>query len=209
MDHRQLRLIVITDRRIAGARGVLPAVEAALEAGAQAIQYREKELGAGEALPAAHRLRVLTRSYGALLFMNDRLDLALTVEADGVHLGPDDLPVAEVRRAVPDGFLVGYSTDDPARARQAQDQGADYLGCGTVWPTSSKEDTGRVIGLEGLKEVVEAVDIPVVAIGGITPARARELVGTGVAGAAVIGAVMAAPDPGVVVSRLLRAQEPV
>jgi thiamine-phosphate pyrophosphorylase len=203
MDPDTLRLIVVTDRRLAGARGVVAVVAAALQAGAPTIQLREKEQGAGEVLPLARELRALTREHDALFFVNDRVDLALAVEADGVHLGPLDLPVGEVRASVPPGFLIGYSTDDPDDARRAVSAGADYLGCGTVWPTSSKEDAGRVIGVEGLDRVARSVPIPVVGIGGVTPRRAEELRGTAAAGIAVVGAVMAAPDPAEATRQLL------
>jgi thiamine-phosphate pyrophosphorylase len=199
------RLVVITDREAAGLRGVEGVVAAALRGGARCIQLREKLLGAGETLPLAHRLRLLTRAAGALFIVNDRVDLALASEADGVHLGPDDLPVGAVRGMVPPGFLVGYSTDDPDVARRAVEEGADYLGCGTVWPTDSKADAGGAIGPEGLARVAGAVSVPVVAIGGITPERARLLRGTGAAGVAVIRSVMAAPDPEATVRALLEA----
>ena len=201
--HR-LRLMVITDRRLAGSRGVEGVVSTALSSGAPAIQLREKELGIAETLALGRRLRRMTREAGALFFVNDRLDLALALEADGVHLGPDDLPIGEVRRFVGDRMLIGYSTDDPAEARNAQAEGADYLGCGTLWPTTSKQDAGSVIGPEGLARVVAAVSIPVLGIGGITPDRTRELGGTGAAGVAVLGAVMAAPRPAAAVEKLLR-----
>jgi thiamine-phosphate diphosphorylase len=181
-------------------------VEAALAAGAPCIQLREKELGAGQILGIARRLRRLTRNRNALFVVNDRVDLALACHADGVHLGPDDLPVEEVRRIVPRDFLVGFSTDDPATATRAVDAGADYLGCGTVWPTGSKKDAGSAIGPDGLGAVARAVPVPVVGIGGITPERAALLRSTGAAGVAVIGAVMAAPDPGAAVRALLAAR---
>jgi thiamine-phosphate diphosphorylase len=104
---------------------------------------------------------------------------------------------------VPDGFLIGYSTDDPDEARRAVAAGADYLGCGTVYGTSTKADAGAAIGLERLDEVAGAVPVPVVAIGGITPARAPEVARTRAAGVAVVGAVMSAADPGDAVRRLL------
>ncbi|TVR62362.1 MAG: thiamine phosphate synthase [Gemmatimonadales bacterium] len=204
VDPDRLRLMVITDRRLAGTRGVERVVELALEAGAPAIQLREKAWGAADVLPLAQRLREMTRAAGALFIVNDRVDLALAVEADGVHLGPDDLPLGEVRRYVGESLLLGYSTDDPARALVAEGEGADYVGCGTVWPTSSKQDAGAVIGPEGLARVAGAVTIPVLGIGGITPDRSRELAGTGAAGVAVVGAVMAAPDPREAVVKLLR-----
>lgn len=202
--HR-LRLIVITDARLAAPREVEAVVAAALEAGAPAIQLRDKERSAAELYPLALRLRALTRTAGALFFVNDRLDLALATEADGVHLGPDDLPVAAVRRVVPEAFLIGYSTDDPAGAARAVAEGVDYLGTGTVWPTSSKGDAGTAIGPEGVARMAAAVPVPVVGIGGITPKNALLLAGTGAAGVAVIGSVMAAQDPGRAVRELLAA----
>ncbi len=201
----RLRVIVITDARQAGARGVESVVAAALRGGARAVQLREKVAGAGEVLGLARRLRVMTRDAGALFFVNDRLDLALATDADGVHLGPRDLPVALVRAAAPEGFLIGYSTDDPVRARQAVADGADYIGCGTVWATSSKEDAGRTIGISGLARVAASVPVPVIAIGGITPTRTAELRGSGATGVAVVGAVMSSPSPDVAVAQLLRA----
>lgn len=200
---RRLRLIVITDTELAGARSVEAVVEAALRAGAPAIQLRNKSATARELLSEAEALRELTLRYGALLFINDRLDVALASKADGVHLGPEDLPVAAVRAVRPPGFLVGYSTDDVAAARRAVSDGADYIGCGTVFETSSKADAGAAIGPEGLARVARAVGVPVVGIGGITPDRVDPLADTGAAGVAVIGAVMAAVDPAAATARLL------
>jgi thiamine-phosphate diphosphorylase len=194
--HDRLRLIVITDRGLALPRPVEEVVEEALRAGAPAIQLREKEWGAGRTLELALKLRELCATHGALFFVNDRFDLALACGADGVHLGPDDIPLAEVRRIAPPGFLIGWSTDDPDEARRAEAEEADYLGCGTVWPTSSKADAGEAIGPEGLARVARAVDIPVVGIGGITPENVDLVRGTGAAGVAVMGAVMGAQDPG-------------
>ncbi|HSH45058.1 MAG TPA: thiamine phosphate synthase, partial [Longimicrobiales bacterium] len=161
------------------------------------------------------------------LFINDRLDVALAADADGVHLGPDDLPVRAAREAVDRArgqqvgtrratpgqhgraarrFLIGYSTDDPDTARQAAADGADYIGCGAVFGTTSKAEVGdERIGPQRLARVAAAVDIPVVGIGGITPANVPEVAATGAAGAAVIGAVMKAPDVEDAVRRLLGA----
>ncbi len=150
-------------------------------------------------------LRELTRRHGAMLLVNDRFDIALAAEADGVHLGPDDIPVSAVRSRVPTGFVIGYSTDDPLIARTAQRDGADYIGCGTVFPTASKPDAGRSIGLDRLREVVDAVTIPVVGIGGIEPGNATSVKETGAAGVAVIGAVFGAADPAASVRALLDA----
>ena len=201
---RRLRLVVITDERLAEPLGLEHVLSQALEAGAPAIQLRAKDATAREVTAMARRLLPMVRSAGALFFVNDRLDVALATGADGVHLGPDDLPVKEVRSAVPRDFIVGYSTADPEEAARAEADGADYLGSGTVYPTTNKPDPGEVIGLSGLQRVVKAVSIPVVGIGGITPERAVDVAGVGARGIAVIGAVVGAPDPGEAVRRLLR-----
>lgn len=192
----RLRLIVITDRALARPREVTEVVGEALRAGTPAVQLREKSLPPRDTLPLARRLRADTQGAGALFFVNDRLDLALAVGADGVHLGPHDLPVAAARRIAPPGFLIGYSADDPNAARAAIADGADYIGCGAVFPTSTKSDVGRSVGPGGLARVVAAAEAPVVAIGGITEACAPGVFRAGAAGCAVVGAVMAATDPG-------------
>ena len=198
-----LRLVVITDARSAAPRTVESVVEAALRAGARAIQLRVKDARAREVWTLGQGLRALTQGFGALLFVNDRLDVALSIDADGVHLGPDDVPMAAARLATPVGFLIGYSTDDPDEARRAEAEGADYLGCGSVWTTLTKDTGGEAIGLERLDAVARAVRIPVVAIGGVTPSRAREVAATSATGIAVVGAVMGAPDPGAAVRALM------
>lgn len=201
-----LRVMVITDGPLAAPRSVEQVVGWALEGGARAIQLRNKGDAPGELLTLGRRLRQLTRQAGALLFVNDRLDLALALQADGVHVGPGDLPVAAVRAGAPPGFLIGRSADDPEIAGRALLDGADYIGCGAVYATSTKPDAGGVIGLEGLRRVVAGVDGPVVAIGGITVERAGEVADAGAAGVAVVGAVMSAADPAGAVRALLSAR---
>ncbi len=200
---RALRLVVITDRGLSAPRSVIDVVAAALEGGARAVQLRNKGDPARELVAVGRDLRALTREAGALLFVNDRLDVALALEADGIHVGPDDIPVAAVRRVVGTELLIGRSADDPEVARRAVDDGADYIGCGTVYPTSTKADAGGVIGLDGLARVVASVRVPVVGIGGITEERAPAVSETGAAGVAVVGAVMAASDPAEAVRALL------
>ena len=178
-------------------------LDAALRGGAPAVQIRAKDAAAGELYALAMRVGPAVRAAGALLLVNDRLDVALACGADGVHLGPDDLPVADARRTAPAGFLIGYSTDAPDTARRAVNEGADYIGCGTVYATPSKPDAGAPIGLERLRQVVEAVDVPVLGIGGVAPEHATEVAATGAAGCAVIGSVMAAQDPEAAVRALL------
>lgn len=198
-----LRLIVITDRTLAAPRAVEDVVRAALDAGAPAIQLRDKSADARSLFEQARALLPLTRAAGALLFVNDRLDVALAAGADGVHLGPDDLPVPAARRVVPPSFLVGFSTDDPALARQAAAAGAAYIGCGAVFGTTTKDVGVERIGPEGLRKVVDAVQVPVIGIGGVTADNVAELARAGAAGAAVVGAVMKAPDVADTVKRLL------
>ncbi len=188
-------------------------MEKALLGGAPAIQLREKEKSSGELLEVGQRLRELTGRYGALLFVNDRFDVALAAGADGVHVGPEDISVAALRERVPAGFIIGYSCDDVAEARRAVGAGADYIGCGAVYGTTTKTDAGVAIGLERLNAMATAVAVPVVAIGGITPERAGEVAATRAAGIAVAGAVMTAEDPAEAVGCLMepfqsRAAEP-
>ena len=180
-------------------------VTSALAAGAPAVQLRAKAASARELLALGHAVLPAARERAALLFVNDRLDVALALGADGVHLGEDDLPVAAARRAAPDGFLIGASADDPDMARRLVADGANYVGCGTVYATTTKPDAGDVIGLEGLDRVARAVDVPVVGIGGITVERANEVAArTQAAGVAVVGAVMRAADVEAAVRGLLQ-----
>ncbi len=203
---RSLRLMVITDRSLAGQRRWLHVVEAALEAGATAIQLRDKEATSGELLAMAEQLAPLAERYAALLLVNDRFDVALAGGAHGVHLGDDDLPVAEVRRVVPRDFVIGRSADTEDAARAAEAAGADYLGVGSVFGTETKKEViGEMIGTEQLALVARAVSIPVVGIGGVNASNAASVVQVGAAGIAVVSAIMKATDPGNVVRRLLEA----
>lgn len=200
-----LRVIVVVEAGLAAPRSMVEVVQAALAGGARAIQLRNKGDTARELMAAGERMTPLLRQVGALFFINDRLDVALALGADGVHLGPDDLPVAAVRAAAPRGFLIGRSADEAQVARDSVMDGADYIGCGTVFATSTKPDAGHVIGVDGLRRVVEAVRVPVVGIGGVTVERARDVAETGAAGVAVVNAVMRASDPAAVVLRMLQA----
>lgn len=199
-----LRLIVITDRDAAAPADPVDVVERALRAGAPAVQLRDKRATAREMFDLALALRALTAAQGALLFVDDRMDVALAAGADGVHLGPTDVPLEAIRRAAPAGFLIGYSADDPDDAARAVAGGADYIGCGAVFGTRTKPDAaGERIGVQRLDAVARAVDVPVVAIGGVTPDNAPDVAATAAAGVAVIRAVMASRDPGRAAARLL------
>jgi thiamine-phosphate pyrophosphorylase len=163
---------------------------------AQVVQVRMKH-GTGPGISQASRMaRRLTASSGALLVVNDHVDIALGVGADGVHLGQSDLPPAGVRSRLPRDFLLGVSAHDLDQVRRAVESGADYIGYGPVYPTTTKENPDPVQGLEALRRAVEAAgEVPVVAIGGITPQRAAEVAATGVAAACAISAVNQARDP--------------
>lgn len=195
LDARSLHVVVITDPTPPGRRAVMEVVEAALQGGCRCIQLRNKSATPVQLLEEAHRLRALTREYGALLIVNDRFDVALASRADGVHVGPHDIPVEAIRASVPDGFIIGASCDDLGTARELVASGADYLGCGTVFATSTKLDAGAAIGPSRVAELASATSVPVVAIGGISVDNAHELSATGAAGIAVVGAVMGARDP--------------
>ncbi len=204
MSPPDLRLIVITDAGLAAPRAVTDIMAEALAAGAPCVQLRQKDATARELLEQTGALLPLVRRHGATLIINDRLDVAIIAGADGVHLGPDDVPVAEARRVAPAGFIIGYSTDDAAVARRAEADGASYLGCGAVFGTTSKrEAAGERIGCTRLDAVARAVRVPVVGIGGITPENVSLVADTAAAGAAVIGAVMQADDVGTTVRSLL------
>jgi thiamine-phosphate pyrophosphorylase len=204
-----LRLIVITDVGAAGGRSLDAVISAALVAGAPAIQLRDKTASARELHASAVRLLPLVHAHGAKLLINDRLDVALAAGADGVHIGPGDIPLEAARQIAPAGFLIGVSTDDPAAARAAEAAGADYIGCGAVFGTTSKPELGgERIGTDRLDSVARAVRIPVVGIGGITGDNVAEVAATAAAGVAVIGAVMATADPERATRTLLAAFPP-
>ena len=200
----RLALIVVTDPAVPAGLTLVEAVRSALRGGAPSIQLRAKDRSARDTAQLARELLVETRAAGALLFINDRVDIALAVGADGAHLGDEDLPLAAARRIVPPGFLLGMSADSVELAREAERDGADYLGVGPVYGTASKADAGAPIGTARITEVASAVRIPVVGIGGIHATNAAPVVEAGAAGVAVISAVMHAADPEEATRALLR-----
>ena len=175
-------------------RGHLEVAAAALEGGARFLQLRDKELGTRDLLALAQELRRLTRVHGAVFVVNDRVDIAWAAEADGVHLGQDDMPAAEARRLLGPEAIIGVSAATVEMARAAQAAGADYLGAGPVYPTGSKVDAGEAIGLARIAELHAAVTLPILGIGGIGVSNAADVIAAGAAGVAVISAVTDAPD---------------
>lgn len=180
-------LYVITDSHRGG--GHLAIARAALIGGAQIIQLRDKETSLSQLLTIAREMRHLARQGGALFIINDRADLTLCCQADGVHLGPDDLPVREVRRILGPHKIIGASCSTRDEALAAWRNGADYIGCGAVFGTQTKSDAGEAIGLEALRQVVKATPLPVAAIGGMQLENIAQTRHAGAAMAAVITAV--------------------
>ena len=191
MDARALRLVAITDDLRDGADGLRARAERAVNGGATMIQLRLKDADARTLVEVAKALvRALPR---VPVIVNDRLDVALVAGAAGVHVGPDDLPAAAVRRLVPEGFVVGASVGSDAEIVLAR--GADYVGIGPLYETASKPDAGRAIGPVAFARLAKACRIPAVAIGGIDASNAGAAIRAGAAGVAVIRAVFGAPDP--------------
>ena len=203
VDSVSIRFMVVTDPTPACGRPLLQVVEECLEAGAPAIQLRDKTASDLKLYDLAMQVGDRTRHYGALLIINDRFDVALAAGADGVHLGPEDIPVETVRMHSDEHFLIGYSTDDPVSGMLAASAGADYLGVGAVFGTSSKPGLAdESIGIERVTQVLHSAGLPGVGIGGLSPDNASELFETG-AGVAALSSVVHARHPGDVVRRFL------
>jgi thiamine-phosphate pyrophosphorylase len=196
------RLVLVTDRHATGGRDLVAVVTAALEAGLPAVQVREKDLPGRPLLALAEALRTATARTGALLFVNDRIDVAIAAGADGVHLGGGSVAVAVARRLLPAGALVGVSTHAPAEPATT---GADFAFFGPVFATPSKEPFGPPQGTARLAEAVAAAPVPVLAIGGVGAAEVPAVCAAGAAGVAVIRAILAAADPAAATRRLLAA----
>jgi thiamine-phosphate pyrophosphorylase len=188
-------LYVVTDRQLTSGRSLRWVVEAALQGGARAFQLREKDLPPRELYPLALEMRQLTQTYGARLLINDRVDVALAVNADGVHLTTTSLPASIARRVLGPEPLIGVSTHTLAEAQAAAEEGADFLVFGPVFFTPSKAPYGQPVGLDALRAVRAAVKLPMLAIGGIKKANIDQVVAAGADGIAVISAIIGADDP--------------
>ena len=184
--------VVLRDGR--GEESLDRALSEALDGGCRLVQYRDKTAAPRLALHRARRFAAACRAAGATFLVNDRLDLALLCGADGCHLGQDDLPVPAARRIAPAGFLLGASTHGAAEARAAQADGADYVGCGAVFPTGTKGDVTAPGGVALVREVAGAVSLPVVAIAGITRENAASVLRAGAAAFAVISGLFGGED---------------
>ncbi|HIX25319.1 MAG TPA: thiamine phosphate synthase [Candidatus Lachnoclostridium avicola] len=196
-----MRLYAVTDRTWLGKESLEEAVEAALRGGVTILQLREKQAPHEELVKTAMRLKPLCRRYGVPLIINDDVEAALEADADGVHVGQEDMAVAEARRILGQEKIIGASAHNREEALEAQRQGADYLGSGAVFGSSTKKDA-TTLSREELTAVCRAVSIPVAAIGGITEENCLELAGTGVSGIAVVSALFAAADKEEAAARL-------
>ena len=187
-------LYLVTDRSILKGRDLFQAVEEAVEGGVTLVQLREKNISSLDFYTIALKMKELVNSYNVPLIINDRLDIALAVDADGLHVGQEDLPPAVARKLLGPEKILGYSVGNPEQARRAERNGADYLGAGTVFPTGSKADTGEPIGPEGLRAIKQAVAIPVVGIGGIGISNLEKVKAAGVDGISLISAILGSND---------------
>lgn len=188
-----LLLYAVTDRHWLNGRTLKEVVLESLEGGVTMLQLREKHLDEAHFLEEAKELQMLCRSWHVPFLINDNVEIALAMEADGVHVGQSDMAAGDVRKKLGDDKIIGVSAQTVEQALLAEKAGADYLGVGAVFPTSSKDDANEVT-YETLKAICSAVSIPVVAIGGITQENVHRLAGSGICGAAVISAIYAKPD---------------
>lgn len=192
-SNNYLELYAVTDRHWLGNQTLFDQVKEALDGGATCIQLREKQLDEEDFLKEAIEIQKLCKEYHVPFIVNDNVDIAKTMHADGIHVGQSDMEALDVRKALGKDVILGVSAQTVEQAKKAEAHGADYLGVGAVFPTGSKDDADDV-SHETLKAICEAVSIPVIAIGGITQDNVKELAGSGIVGIAVISAIFAQKD---------------
>lgn len=193
MKNTDLSLYLVTDNSD-NIEKFLKTIEEGIKGGVTVVQIREKTADTLNFYNLALKVKKITEKYNVPLIINDRVDVALAIDADGVHVGQSDMPCDVTRKLIGEDKILGVSAATVTEARKAQKDGADYIGSGAVFPTQTKKDADTVTRKE-LKKIVESVDIPVVAIGGISLDNAHELNGTGIAGLSVVSAIMSSDDP--------------
>ena len=198
------RLHVLTDTTLQDRFSHLELARLAVQGGADLIQFRQKSGSTRSLIEAARAMKAICEAAGAVFVVNDRIDVAMASDADGVHLGQDDFPIATARDLLGAHRIVGGSASNLAEALACVRDGADYVGFGPVFPTTSKADAGPASGLETLRSIADAVEVPVIAIGGIDEENAARVMDAGAHGIAVISAVCCRPDPGGAATKICR-----
>jgi thiamine-phosphate pyrophosphorylase len=193
VDKKCMQLYAVTDRAWTGSQTLVEQVEAALKGGITFLQLREKNLGYDDFLQEAIELKMLTDFYDVPFVINDNVEIAQACDADGVHVGQEDMPVEKVREMIGPDKILGVSAQNVEQAIAAEKAGADYLGIGSVFPTGTKKDA-KPMTFETVQEICKSVSIPIVAIGGINKTNILELAGSGVDGVAVVSAIFAQSD---------------
>ena len=196
---------LITDRRGTGGRGLVDVVEMALKGGVGAVQLREKDLSARELMEVGRELREVTRRYGARFLINDRVDIALALDCDGVHLGQRGISPRDARKLLGKRGLIGVSTHGIEEARRAEEEGADFITLGPIFHTPSKARYGDPIGVEQIGCVKREISLPIFALGGIREERVREVMDGGADGIGMVSAILAAKEPSEAAASLVRA----
>jgi thiamine-phosphate pyrophosphorylase len=189
-------LYLVTDRGLACGRPTLEIVQAAVHGGVTCVQLREKECSTREFIEQALAIKAFLKARGVPLIINDRVDVAMAVAADGVHLGQSDMPLTAAREILKGAMIIGVSAESIQDAIDAERGGADYLGVSPIYATPTKTDTGPPIGLSGLRAIREAVKIPLVGIGGLNRGNSNDVIRNGGDGVAVVSAIVGAADPG-------------
>ena len=193
MNNINLSLYLVTDKSD-DVEKFLNTIEEAIKGGVTVVQIREKTAETLDFYNLALKVKEITSKYDVPLIINDRVDVALAIDADGVHVGQSDMPCDVTRKLIGADKILGVSAATIEEAKKAQNDGADYIGTGAVFPTSTKDDAPKITK-QDLKEIVESIEIPVVAIGGITKDNAPELIDTGIAGLSVVSAIMSSDNP--------------
>jgi len=193
MNSLDLSLYLVTDNSDDVER-FLNTIEEAIKGGTTVVQIREKTAETLDFYNLALKVKDITTKYNVPLIINDRVDVALAIDADGVHVGQSDMPCDVTRKLIGEDKILGVSAATIEEARKAEKDGADYIGTGAVFPTQTKDDAPKITK-DDLKEIVDSIDIPVVAIGGITLENAHELNDTGIAGLSVVSAIMSSDNP--------------
>ena len=188
-------LYLVTDRGLARGRSTVEVVKAAVSGGVTCIQLREKDCSTLEFIEQAQAIKNFLEEREVPLIINDRLDVALAVGADGVHLGQSDMPLEMAQKIVGPSMLIGISAESVQDAVEAENGGADYLGVSPIYATPTKTDTAPPLGIQGLREIKNRVKIPLVGIGGLNNSNAAEVIRNGADGVAVVSAIVAAEDP--------------